>query len=69
MLTSEQRTDVGDPAPADAREREATRLSTAPIARTGWRHLTSMRTALLLLTLLALAAIPGTVLPDRKSVV
>jgi cytochrome c biogenesis protein len=43
----------------------ATRLSTAPLARSGWRHLTSMRTALLLLTLLALAAIPGTVLPQR----
>jgi cytochrome c biogenesis protein len=34
-------------------------------ARTAWRRLTSMRTALLLLTLLALAAIPGTVLPQR----
>ncbi|MDQ1697120.1 MAG: cytochrome c biosis protein, partial [Frankiaceae bacterium] len=33
--------------------------------RTGWRQLTSMRTALLLLTLLALAAIPGTLLPQR----
>jgi cytochrome c biogenesis protein len=52
-------------APNDARESEATRLSTAPLARSGWRHLTSMRTALLLLTLLALAAIPGTVLPQR----
>ena len=49
----------------DTRESEATRLSTAPLARSGWRHLTSMRTALLLLTLLALAAIPGTVLPQR----
>ena len=56
---------------------ETTALSTAPappqhpvrgIARTaryGWRRLTSMRTALLLLSLLALAAIPGTVLPQR----
>src|SRR3954452_114913 len=57
---------------------EATRLSTAPapgqrrpgqgfarLARTFWRQLTSMRTALLLLTLLALAAIPGTLLPQR----
>src|SRR5207248_7312818 len=55
------------------------RLSTAPppvppappgasagrVARTMWRRLTSMRTALLLLALLALAAIPGTVLPQR----
>jgi cytochrome c biogenesis protein len=50
---------------SDVRESEATRLSTAPLARSGWRHLTSMRTALLLLTLLALAAIPGTLLPQR----
>jgi len=49
----------------DARDSEATRLSTAPLARSGWRHLTSMRTALLLLTMLALAAIPGTLLPQR----
>src|SRR5204863_2854252 len=33
--------------------------------RAAWRQLTSMRTALLLLTLLALAAIPGTLLPQR----
>jgi cytochrome c biogenesis protein len=33
--------------------------------RTGWQRLTSMRTALLLLSLLALGAIPGTVLPQR----
>jgi cytochrome c biogenesis protein len=54
------------------------RLSTAPAPvivsrgrgprhslRRLWRQLTSMRTALLLLTLLALAAVPGTVLPQR----
>jgi cytochrome c biogenesis protein len=57
---------------------DAARLSTAPApvtasgrrgplraAVTAWRQLTSMRTALLLLTLLALAAIPGTLLPQR----
>jgi cytochrome c biogenesis protein len=33
--------------------------------RWGWRQLTSMRTALVLLFLLALAAIPGSVLPQR----
>src|SRR2546421_234527 len=33
--------------------------------RWGWRTLTSMRTALILLFLLALAAIPGSVLPQR----
>jgi len=36
-----------------------------PALRQFWRQLTSMRTALLLLTLLALAAIPGTVIPQR----
>ena len=47
-------------------------LSTAPTpvvsrnrVRTLWRSLTSMRTALLLLSLLALAAVPGTLLPQR----
>jgi cytochrome c biogenesis protein len=36
-----------------------------PHLRRAWRQLTSMRTALLLLTLLALAAIPGTFIPQR----
>jgi cytochrome c biogenesis protein len=35
-------------------------------ARNGWRQLTSMRTALVLLVLLALAAIPGSVFPQRS---
>jgi cytochrome c biogenesis protein len=34
--------------------------------RNGWRQLTSMRTALVLLFLLALGAIPGSVLPQRS---
>ncbi len=37
---------------------------TAPMRRT-WRQLTSMRTALLLLFLLALASVPGSFLPQR----
>jgi cytochrome c biogenesis protein len=57
---------------------QAEKLSTAPepvgtpdghgplrVALRLWRQLTSMRTALLLLALLALAAIPGTVIPQR----
>src|SRR5581483_1802992 len=36
-----------------------------PALRKLWRQLTSMRTALLLLALLALAAVPGTVIPQR----
>lgn len=56
------------------------RLSTAPdpvgdtpgspgpvaVARRWWRVLTSMRTALILLFLLALAAVPGSLLPQRS---
>lgn len=34
--------------------------------RFGWRQLTSMRTALFLLLLLAVAAVPGSVLPQRR---
>ena len=59
---------------------DATRLSTQPVAvgaagpsrqllapvRRTWRQLTSMRTALLLLFLLALASVPGSFLPQRN---
>src|SRR5436305_7935641 len=57
-----------------ATERAAQQLSTAPSTDLSgprrpllraWRRLTSMRTALLLLSLLALAAVPGTLLPQR----
>src|SRR3954462_5262711 len=69
-------TELAQPDVAAVRD-EATALSTQPappqqpvrgVARTAryaWRRLTSMRTALLLLSLLALAAIPGTLLPQR----
>ncbi|AVT31145.1 cytochrome c biogenesis protein ResB [Plantactinospora sp. BC1] len=44
------------------------RRTPLPLAllRNSWRQLTSMRTALMLLFLLALAAIPGSVLPQRN---
>jgi len=61
--------------PGDPAADEATRLSTAPAAppresvvapvRRAWRQLVSMRTALLLLFLLALASVPGSFLPQR----
>src|SRR6478752_8063503 len=35
--------------------------------RWGWRQLTSMRTALVLLLLLAIAAVPGSLVPQRSS--
>src|SRR3954453_15877452 len=69
-------TELAQPDVAAVRD-EATALSTQPAPpprsgrgvlrrlRTAWRQLTSMRTALLLLALLALAAIPGTLLPQR----
>ncbi len=43
------------------------RLGPAGWLRWVWRQLTSMRTALVLLLLLALAAIPGSVLPQRPN--
>jgi cytochrome c biogenesis protein len=50
------------PEPSDRRTGE---LTTRELARWGWRQLTSMRTALALLLLLALAAIPGSVIPQE----
>ena len=41
-------------------------LAAAEMARWAWRSLTSMRTALLLLLLLAVAAIPGSLLPQER---
>jgi cytochrome c biogenesis protein len=40
-------------------------LGPRELARWGWRQLTSMRTALVLLLLLALAAVPGSVIPQQ----
>ncbi|MGH3342242.1 MAG: cytochrome c biogenesis protein ResB, partial [Carbonactinosporaceae bacterium] len=40
-------------------------LSPLGLARWAWRQLTSMRVALILLFLLALAAVPGSLLPQR----
>jgi cytochrome c biogenesis protein len=72
-------TDPNDP--NDSNDDGATRLSTAPdpdsgrritgddvvsVLRRSWRQLTSMRTALLLLFLLALAAVPGSILPQHR---
>src|SRR5919107_4112478 len=53
------------PAPAPPAPAEPPR---APLAllRNTWRGLTSMRTALVLLFLLALAALPGALLPQRS---
>ncbi len=52
--------------PADGRRRStAPALGPLEFARWIWRQLTSMRTALILLFLLALAAIPGSLIPQQ----
>ena len=60
-------TDAGRPhADAPSRDRRS-RLGAGPLGplRCVWRQLTSMRTALFLLLLLAVAAVPGSILPQR----
>lgn len=47
-------------------ERRPGELNARELGRWAWRQLTSMRTALLLLLLLALAAIPGSVVPQES---
>lgn len=48
-----------------APERRPGELNARELLRWGWRQLTSMRTALVLLLLLALAAVPGSVIPQQ----
>lgn len=48
-------------------ERRRARLRVGEALRIAWAQLTSMRTALLLLFLLALAAIPGSLIPQRPT--
>ncbi|MBT5247738.1 MAG: cytochrome c biogenesis protein ResB [Microbacteriaceae bacterium] len=55
--------DDGTPAPAP----QMPALGVAGWGRFVWRQLTSMRTALFLLLLLAIAAIPGSLVPQRSS--
>jgi cytochrome c biogenesis protein len=52
--------------PAPDAARRVTGSGLAAQARRWWRQLTSMRTALLLLFLLALAAVPGSTFPQRS---
>ncbi len=49
----------------EATGRRGPKLGAVGWLRWGWRQLTSMRTALVLLFLLALASIPGSVLPQQ----
>ena len=60
---------VGERGPQDARVDQPIvqpRLGPVGWLRFIWRQLTSMRTALLLLMLLAVAAIPGSVFPQNR---
>lgn len=52
-------------APTSSGERRPGELTFLELLRWGWRQLTSMRTALVLLLLLALAAVPGSVVPQE----
>ncbi len=51
----------------DAGDVRQPHLGPLGLARFAWRQLTSMRTALFLLLLLAVAAVPGSVLPQRDA--
>ncbi|GAB7005883.1 cytochrome c biogenesis protein ResB [Nocardioides sp. AN3] len=58
---------AGEPDQPDRPEQPGRRpgeLSLRELARWSWRQLTSMRTALILLLLLALAAVPGSLIPQ-----
>ena len=48
------------------REVELPEIGARGLARFAWRQLTSMRTALILLMLMAIASIPGSLLPQRN---
>lgn len=54
-------------APAASDRINAPRLAGFEWVRWGWRQLTSMRTALVLLLLLAIAAVPGSIFPQRSA--
>ncbi|HEX4472767.1 MAG TPA: cytochrome c biogenesis protein ResB [Nocardioides sp.] len=63
---SEESGETGAWRPSGDRDhhRRAGELTAVELLRWGWRQLTSMRTALVLLLLLALGAIPGSVIPQ-----
>lgn len=56
-----------DHADGDSQEITQPRLGGVGWLRWGWRQLTSMRTALVLLLLLAIAAVPGSLVPQRTA--
>ncbi len=64
--TSGVENDADDVRPGPSPEVRLPPLGTIGMLRWAWRQLTSMRTALLLLLLLAVAAVPGSVFPQRR---
>ena len=58
-------TPVASTTPAAPPRQVAPRLGPGGWLRWAWRQLTSMRTALILLFLLAIASVPGSVLPQE----
>lgn len=67
-----QRTPDGPLRPADHADTAASEITQPTLGfvgwmRWGWRQLTSMRTALVLLLLLAIAAVPGSLVPQRSA--
>ncbi|WP_460775888.1 cytochrome c biogenesis protein ResB [Microbacterium sp. GXF7504] len=60
-------TDGGASTASDDDTVTAPRLGVIGWIRWGWRQLTSMRTALVLLLLLAIAAVPGSIFPQRSA--
>ena len=59
--------DHADSAAPSGEEISSPRLGVVGWLRWGWRQLTSMRTALVLLLLLAIAAVPGSLVPQRSA--
>lgn len=64
--TDPARRTAPDPGPGGARRRNTPLRKVIAVVRNLWRSLTSMRTALILLFLLALASIPGALVPQRS---
>lgn len=62
-MSTRTETPVQPPAPEPSRR--SGELGLREMGRWGWRQITSMRTALVLLLLLALAAVPGSVIPQE----
>ncbi len=66
MSTPTTTTEAGGAADSPTPPAGPPALSPVELARWTWRQLTSMRTALVLLFLLALAAVPGSVVPQKN---